>query len=446
MELATTRQTTDPPASSVTIKAILTRSRILRTRPSLGVDADRRCLREHERRLTPLLRREDPAALVNCELAHRRLRCLQAVVGDIGASRFRAQAAPHVSIDATKRLLPFYFPFSSATGVDYGGIRRSGPRLTWMATNRPQRARFDAAPRVDFSKKPTFKFLRTDGHNPANKRSKDSRAGLGDRGARRRSFPRERHFSRYTPEMVERVTGCPQENSFRSLRRSSPTRAASAPPPSRTPSPDPAHQRPSDHRLLRVAPVLAGEHRPPWRGRDGAPGPRLHPGLDRRPDTLPLDPRVHESPVGVEAPRLAPRLAPHGNNAAGLLGQHAEVHGLVSQIDVRGGGDRGERLRVRLASENATTQALIPRIRSMGTARTTRRARRRTPRAVVPSASSAKKTAMTASVGGSKMAAIVPSRRGRAAFQRRPALASRILPGRGDGNYAPGNVRPRSTS
>jgi hypothetical protein len=33
MELATTRQITDPPASSVTIKAILTRSRILRTRP-----------------------------------------------------------------------------------------------------------------------------------------------------------------------------------------------------------------------------------------------------------------------------------------------------------------------------------------------------------------------------------------------------------------------------
>src|SRR5437762_2993273 len=99
-------------------------------------------------------------------------------------------------------------------------------------------------------------------------------------------------------------------------------------------------------------PAAAGKHRPAWRRCDGAPGACLHPGLDRYPDALPLDPRVHESPVGVEAPRLAPRLAPHRNNTAGLLGQYPEVHGLVSQVDVRGGGDEGERLRLRLAPED----------------------------------------------------------------------------------------------
>src|SRR3989441_12571572 len=74
--------------------------------------------------------------------------------------------------------------------------------------------------------------------------------------------------------------------------------------------------------------------------------------LDRHPDALPLDPRVHESPVGAEAPRLAPRLAADGNDAAGLLGEYPEVHGLVPEVHVRGGGHEGQRLRLRLAPED----------------------------------------------------------------------------------------------
>src|SRR5437016_4278041 len=109
-----------------------------------------------------------------------------------------------------------------------------------------------------------------------------------------------------------------------------------------------------DTRTWQYAAAPAGPRATPpaRRRRDGAPGACLHPGLDRYPDALPFDPWVHESPVGVEAPRLTPRLASGRDDAAGLLGQHPEVHGLVPQIHVRGGGDEGERLRLRLASED----------------------------------------------------------------------------------------------
>ena len=102
---------------------------------------------------------------------------------------------------------------------------------------------------------------------------------------------------------------------------------------------DPAHQRRADHRLLRAAAAPAGQHGPAGRRHHGASRPCVDPGIDRHPDALPLDPRLHVASVGAEAPRHARRLARRGDAADRLLGQHAEVHGVVPEVDVRRRGD-----------------------------------------------------------------------------------------------------------
>ena len=116
----------------------------------------------------------------------------------------------------------------------------------------------------------------------------------------------KRHFSRYTPEMVEQVTGCPRT---RSLKVAETILANSGARPhdlvrlrGRV---DPAHQRPPDDRLLRAAAAAAGQHRPARRRDHGAPRPRLDPGLDRRADAVSLDPRLHAGAVRAEEARHA---------------------------------------------------------------------------------------------------------------------------------------------
>ena len=112
---------------------------------------------------------------------------------------------------------------------------------------------------------------------------------------------------------------------------------------------DPAHQRRADHRHLRPAPAPARQHGPTGRGHHGPARARLHPGLHRCANALPLHPRLHAAPLGPRQARHAGGLAARLDPAAELLGQHAEVHGVLPQVDVRRGGHARERLRLRLA-------------------------------------------------------------------------------------------------
>ena len=78
---------------------------------------------------------------------------------------------------------------------------------------------------------------------------------------------------------------------------------------------DPAHQRRPDDRLLRAAAAPARQHGPARRRHHGAARPRHDPGLDRRADALPLDPRLHAAPVGAQEARDAAGL-PRRRDAA----------------------------------------------------------------------------------------------------------------------------------
>ena len=65
----------------------------------------------------------------------------------------------------------------------------------------------------------------------------------------------KRHFSRYTPEMVEQVTGCPQRHlSSRSPRPSWPTRARTGPP--RSPMRSPGRSTPTASQIIGCCALL----------------------------------------------------------------------------------------------------------------------------------------------------------------------------------------------
>ena len=126
----------------------------------------------------------------------------------------------------------------------------------------------------------------------------------------------KRHFSRYTPEMVEQVTGCPPDTFMKVaetiLENSGRDRTTAL---AYAVALDPAHQRSPDDRLLRPAPAAARQHRPARRRDHGAPRPRLDPGLDRRPHALSQHPRLHAGAFGAQGPRHAPGVP--GDRGAG---------------------------------------------------------------------------------------------------------------------------------
>ena len=97
----------------------------------------------------------------------------------------------------------------------------------------------------------------------------------------------KRHFARYTPEMVERVCGVPQER-FLEIAETYTSRV-------RTGEDrrdllcgrmDAAFDRRADHPLGGDPAAAARQHRTARRRHHGAARPRLDPGLDRHPDAL----------------------------------------------------------------------------------------------------------------------------------------------------------------
>ena len=140
----------------------------------------------------------------------------------------------------------------------------------------------------------------------------------------------KRHFARYTPEMVEKTTGCPKEtflkvaaDHFGQFRRGTDDFLCLR---GRL---DAAHVRGSNHRRLRAVATSARQHRPAWGRRHGAPRPRLDSGLDGYSDALSFDPRLYECPVGAQEARNAPGFHRHRDDTLGLLGEPAEVHGFL---------------------------------------------------------------------------------------------------------------------
>jgi formate dehydrogenase major subunit len=145
----------------------------------------------------------------------------------------------------------------------------------------------------------------------------------------------KRHFSRYTPEMVERVTGCAKAT-FQEVA-------------------DTILANSGRDRTTSFAYAVA------WTQHTNGPQTigccallQLLLGNIGRPGAGVMALRGHASIQGstdvptlcAQEARLAARLAPHRDHAPRILGQHAEVHGLVPQVHVRGRGHRGQRLPV----------------------------------------------------------------------------------------------------
>ena len=116
----------------------------------------------------------------------------------------------------------------------------------------------------------------------------------------------KRHFARYTPEMVEKATGCPKET-FPQGRRDDSGQLRRGPDDvvRLRRGLDAAHLRRPDHRRLRAAAAAARQYGPAGRRRHGAARPRLDPGLDGRSDALPLDPGLHVGADGAQEARHA---------------------------------------------------------------------------------------------------------------------------------------------
>ena len=116
----------------------------------------------------------------------------------------------------------------------------------------------------------------------------------------------KRHFSRYTPEMVEQVTGCPQETFLEVaetlLANSGPERTAVVRLRRRL---DPAHLRRADDRRCALLQLLLGNIGRPGGGIMALRGHATIQGSHRHPDALPLHPRLHAAPDRAQDARHA---------------------------------------------------------------------------------------------------------------------------------------------
>src|SRR5438093_647021 len=99
---------------------------------------------------------------------------------------------------------------------------------------------------------------------------------------------------------------------------------------------DAAHLRSPNNRRVRAASAAPGEYRPARRRCHGAARPRLHPGLDGRSYTLPLDPGLYVGTDGAQEARHAAGLSSGRDATDGLLGEHAEIRRFVSEVRVWG--------------------------------------------------------------------------------------------------------------
>jgi len=102
----------------------------------------------------------------------------------------------------------------------------------------------------------------------------------------------KRHFSRYTPELVERVTGVPRAT-FLELAQLGPRADGGA---RLLRGLDAAQQGRPDDPFGRDPPAPARQHRPAGRRDHRTPPSRQHPGLDRHPHPVQPPPRLPPGP------------------------------------------------------------------------------------------------------------------------------------------------------
>ena len=173
----------------------------------------------------------------------------------------------------------------------------------------------------------------------------------------------KQQYSRYTPEMVERITGIPKDQFlkaaelFTSVRKDGDMKKVGHD--HLRGRLDAAHLRHADHPHRRDAAAAARQRRPRRRRRQRAARPLEHPGRDRHGRRLRHPARLSED---ADARRRRFRDLPEAHHAdaveaAGvglvqLLVEHAEVRGLVPEGDVRRRGDEGERLGLPLSAED----------------------------------------------------------------------------------------------
>ena len=141
----------------------------------------------------------------------------------------------------------------------------------------------------------------------------------------------KRHFARYTPEMVEKTTGCPKETFLKVaetiLANSGADRTTSFAYAVAWTQHTYGVQIIGACALLQL---LLGNIGRPGRRRHGAPRPRLDSGLDGYSDALPFDPGLYGGADGAQEARHAAGLHRHRDDTTGLLGEPAEIHGFLS--------------------------------------------------------------------------------------------------------------------
>ncbi len=181
----------------------------------------------------------------------------------------------------------------------------------------------------------------------------------------------KQQYSRYTPEMVERITGIPKDqflkaaDLFTSIRKDGDMKKAGDD--HLRGRLDAAHLRHADHSHRGDSAIAARQRRSRrWR-RERIARPLEHSGRDRHGRRLRHLSRLSEDPA---PDRYRSRDFPEAHDAdpfeaermglVQLLVEHAEVHGVVSEGAVRRLGEKGERLQLSLSAKDRS-QVLVDR-------------------------------------------------------------------------------------
>ena len=162
----------------------------------------------------------------------------------------------------------------------------------------------------------------------------------------------KRHYARYTPEYVERVCGVPAERFLAVAEalcaNSGPERTSAICLRGRL---DASHDGRADDPGGVDHPAAARQHRPPRRRHPRPARAREHPGLDRHPDAVRHPARLH--PDAAPAVEGRPRRVRGEERAVDRgVGRAGDVRDVAAEGLVRRRGDRGQRLRLRLAAED----------------------------------------------------------------------------------------------
>ena len=170
-----------------------------------------------------------------------------------------------------------------------------------------------------------------------------------------------KHFARYTPEMVERITrhrpGDPARGRRDADRQLGPRAHDRALLRRRL---DAAHGRRADDPRRRDPPAAARQHRPPRRRRPRAARPRDDPGQHRHPDALRPAARLPAHAARTRGRADAEGVRRHRRRGQGLVVELRQVHRLPAQGLVRRRGDQRERLRLQIPAEDHRQPLPLP--------------------------------------------------------------------------------------